>query len=822
MHCSAKPALDVFGGRIYARAASNAANPAPPSVRVSGPSRPSLAVSSTPSSPGPSSGLSKWAVKPPPSTSSSPKSAQRPVQTSNARTSVDMQPQTPHLVAAQSINSPRHRAERSSTGVQSTLQKQLSESAQRGQEAQQATKERYEQTRTEEDFEQFDDNDPTGPSRRRTNRKQAKLLFKGRRSLLDADAKAGVPQRHGRASDNPTPIKKVKVPKAGRTRKVRVDLHIPNRLQRTMRRQGMEEQSSPDHILTTEWAALLAEEFGRSTVVDDEAAFDIYAPPPASDPSTLPQRPPVVTIMGHVDHGKTTLLDTLRSASVAAGEAGGITQHIGAFSVPVPGNGNNGGPPVITFLDTPGHAAFSAMRARGARVTDIVVLVVAADDGVMPQTKEVIELVKKDNNVQLIVAINKIDKPGVDLEHVRNALLVEDIHVESIGGDVPDVQVSGLTGKGLDNLIETISTVSELQDLRAERIGLFHGYVLESRVQKGLGPVATVLVLRGCLRPAAYVIAGFTSARVRVMTDSNGRTVKTAHPGDAVTVSGWKELPAAGDEVLQGSDSDIKKALANRARKADLEKMLEDIEVINEQRAKDREIRAAELLAEENGEEPPREIKKEGGPKELRLLIKGDVSGSVEALNGVLQNIGNDVACSRVIDSDVGEVSSSDVLRAKTADAMIVAFSVPVPKPVQVDANSKGVIIYTSSIIYQVIDEIRARVTDLLPQQYGKKVTGEATVLEIFDIHLRAKQTKKVAGCRITNGVVQRGKNVQVVRNGEVIFEGRMDTFKHRKDDIMEAKKNTECGIAIEGFTDLKPDDLIQAYDLYSLPKFLT
>ncbi|KAI0636794.1 initiation factor 2 [Trametes polyzona] len=581
-------------------------------------------------------------------------------------------------------------------------------------------------------------------------------------------------------------------------------------LRRKMIKIGMEAEASYDHILTSEYASLLAMEFNRNPVVNDEAAFDIYSPAPHPDPSTLSERPPVVTIMGHVDHGKTTLLDTLRSTAVAKGEAGGITQHIGAFSVPVPVSGNSSEPTrTITFLDTPGHAAFSAMRARGASVTDVVVLVVAADDGIMPQTREVIDLVKN-SKVGLVVAINKVDKPGVDVSKVEHALLAEGVQLEAFGGDVPVVHVSGLTGQGLDQLVETISVLAEMQDLRAEREGTLQGYVLESKVAKGLGPVGTVLVLRGCLKPGQHLICGLASAKVRVMTDSNGKPVKAAYPGMAVTVSGWKELPNAGDEVLTGSEADVKKALANRIRKAEMEASLADLEAINEQRRSERESREAE-------EETERKTEAEG-PKELRLIIKGDVSGSVEAVKGAIEGIGNDIAKVKVVSTGVGDVAESDVLRAKTAGGAIIAFNVKVPRPVESQAQSQQVPILASSVIYKLIDDVTKRVIDLLPPVIEKRVTGEATVLALFDIHLKGKKTTQVGGCRVSNGVVARNKLARVVRNGQVIHEGRLDTLKHLKNDVMEISKGNECGLNLADFNDLRVGDVIEMYEEVQLP----
>ncbi|KAG7453013.1 initiation factor 2 [Guyanagaster necrorhizus] len=588
-------------------------------------------------------------------------------------------------------------------------------------------------------------------------------------------------------------------------------------LQRAMRRAGMEDQMSYDYVLTADYAVLLAEEFGRNPIVDDELAFNLYPPPPHPDPSSLPIRPPVVTIMGHVDHGKTTLLDTLRSTSVAKGEAGGITQHIGAFSVPVPGTKDT-----ITFLDTPGHAAFSAMRARGARVTDIVVLVVAADDGIMPQTREVIGLIQKEKgNIPVVVAINKVDKPGVDVDAVQKALLAADVQLEEFGGDIPSVQVSGLTGKGLPTLVETLSAMAEMQELRAEGDGPVHGYVLESQMQKGLGAVATVLVLRGCLKPGSHILAGLSQSKIRVMSDSTGKVVKAAYPGMAVTVSGWKTLPNAGDEVVQGSESDVKKALANRVRQAEIEASLKDVEAINKARREERERREEEEAAAEAEEAAREQRPVETGPKELKLVVKADVSGSAEAVVGAIHGIGNEVATSRVISSSVGDVSESDVMMAKAAGGTVVAFSVKVPKPIEAIAIQNQVPICSSGIIYRLVDDITARVVDLLPKIYETRVTGEATVLQLFDISMKGGVTKKVAGSRVVSGLVEKNKTAKVVRNGKVIHEGTVDTMRIMKKEVTEIRKGTECGLGLAGYSDLLPGDTIQTYETIEKPGVL-
>ncbi|KAJ7043182.1 hypothetical protein C8F04DRAFT_32239 [Mycena alexandri] len=672
-----------------------------------------------------------------------------------------------------------------------------------------------------------------GPSLDNQPTIRSKKTFKERGSLLRADA-----------VDNPviqinTAGPKVKKPWAYIEKRVTEDVYIPSTvsvghlarllsvrledLQDKMYRSGMGEQASFDYVLTSDYAVLLAEEFGRKPIVNDEAAFDLYPPPPHPNPETLPTRPPVVTIMGHVDHGKTTLLDTLRSSSVAQGEVGGITQHIGAFSVPVPSSAA-GGSQSITFLDTPGHAAFSAMRARGAQVTDIIVLVVAADDGIMPQTREVIELIKKDREkIGVVVAINKIDKPGCNVDALQKGLLVEDIHLEELGGDVPSVEVSGLTGKGLPDLVETISLISEIQDLRAEPDGAVFGYVLESKVVKGLGPIATVLVLRGCLKPGSHILSGVHHAKVRIMHDSTGSIVKIASPGMAITVSGWKSIPDAGDEVLQGTESDIKRAIVNRQRKADIEASLEDVEAINSNRQQERDRRQAEAEAEAAGEAATTAPKAEEptGPKELRLIIKADVSGSAEAVEGALQGIGNHLAVTKVISSGVGSIMESDVMKAKNIGGAIVGFSVSASRAVETLAAQNNVPIITSDIIYRLMEEVKTRVIGLLPVTLEFRVIGEAKVLQLFEIQMKGKVQKTIAGSRIINGLVEKNKPARVLRDGNIIFEGTFETMRHFKKEVTELRKGTECGLNLAGFDDLRVDDVIQTFETIEKPGIL-
>ncbi|KAF9228584.1 initiation factor 2, partial [Gyrodon lividus] len=642
--------------------------------------------------------------------------------------------------------------------------------------------------------------------------------------------------------------------RAHETKQIKVDLYIPTTvsvgqfakllnvrlrtLQRKMDEAGMQAETSYDHVLTSDYAALLAEEFGRNPIINDEAAFDLHPPPLHPKPQLLPSRPPIITIMGHVDHGKTTLLDSLRFSSVAASEAGGITQHIGAFCVPVKMSGDSesvtdGAERLITFLDTPGHAAFSAMRARGTSVTDIVVLVVAADDGVMPQTLEVIELVNREKErgkIGMVVAINKIDKPEADVEKTKLALLSAGVVLEEHGGDVSCVEVSGLTGKGLPDLVETLALMADVMDLRAEQDCPTVGYVLESRIHRGLGPVATVLVTRGTLTPGTPLLAGTSPCSTRRILSPSLLPLISVGPGTPVLITGWKSLPAAGDEVLAGSEADIKRARLNRERKRELECVISGVEAINIARKADKEREEKERVVaklkkgrggQTEGEEEcvvPAEAEK----RKLRVIVKGDVSGSVEALVGAIEGIGNHLASVKVVSTGVGDVSDSDVMMAKAAEAMIIAFSVSVPRSVQASASQNHVPVYSSDIIYRVMDDVRDRVISLLPCTYETKVTGEATVLQLFDIHIKGKLTKKIAGCRVTNGIVERSNTARVMREGKIVHEGCfLDALRQMKKDMTEVKKGSECGINLHEFDDLREGDLIQMFQTIEVPGVL-
>ncbi|GMK56640.1 hypothetical protein CspeluHIS016_0304800 [Cutaneotrichosporon spelunceum] len=608
-------------------------------------------------------------------------------------------------------------------------------------------------------------------------------------------------------------------------------------LQRKMVELGMgEEMRGSAFLLNVDDATSLALEYNLNPVIDSDRGYDIY-PEPEDDLSKCPLRPPVVTIMGHVDHGKTTLLDALRHTSVAAGEAGGITQHIGAFSVPLSSLQKDAdSDATITFLDTPGHAAFTGMRARGASVTDLVVLVVAADDGVMPQTKEVINLVQKEgDNVGLVVAINKCDKPQIDVAKVKAGLGAEGIILEEDAGEVPSVRVSGLARLGLDDLVETLATLAEVRDLRAREDGKAEGWVLESHVDKGLGTVATVLVTRGTLRDGAPIVAGKTWARVRTMMDSTGHPVTEAGPGTPVSVTGWRDVPIAGDQLLEApSEAKAKSCIDNRLRDEQRKQLAEDAEVINIRRQEDRlrleaervEVKAAKEAgvsvqqALHNARRAAAEAS-ESGRKELRLIIKADVSGTVEAVVGSLSAIGNKEAGVKIVHTAVGNVTESDVMLGDAADGTVIGFNVECPRAIQSAASDAGVPVITDGVIYRLIDNVRARVAALLPPRIETRVIGEATVSMIFPIKSGRKVVKNIAGCKVMNGTVSKMDKVRVLRDREVVFEGPMDTLKHMKKDVLEMRKGTECGIALEGFDDIREGDQIVTFQTFEVAREL-
>jgi len=533
------------------------------------------------------------------------------------------------------------------------------------------------------------------------------------------------------------------------------------------------EETGYDHILNGENAGLIAMEYNFEPIIDQEFSEDLKALPAPEDPSSLPSRPPVVTIMGHVDHGKTTLLDWLRKSSIAATEHGGITQHIGAFSVPMPSG------KMITFLDTPGHAAFLSMRQRGANVTDIVILVVAADDSVKPQTIEAINHAKA-AKVPIIVAINKVDKEEANIDRVKQDLARHGIEIEDFGGDTQVVCVSGKTGQGMEELEDAVVTLSEILDMRAEQDGQAEGWVLEASI-KSMGKVATVLVRRGTMRPGDFIVAGKTWARIRCLRNEAGIEITEAGPGTPVEIDGWKEQPEAGDEVLQApTESKAKSVIEYRLERAERDKMAEDMKAINEARKLEQEKREREKSEAEaavDGTEadvsPTDAVKdKTCGPKQIEFIVKGDVSGSVEAVVDSISSIGNAEVQPHVLRSGVGQLSEFDVEHAAAAGGCLINFNTPIDPNIVRQAHAAKVKIIDHNIIYRLMDEVKVTLSEHLQPLVTQRVLGEADIAQVFEITVKGRHQKSIAGCKVKNGTVSKNAKVRVLRNGEKIFDG--------------------------------------------------
>ncbi|KAB5533632.1 putative mitochondrial translation initiation factor [Coniochaeta sp. 2T2.1] len=565
-----------------------------------------------------------------------------------------------------------------------------------------------------------------------------------------------------------------------------------------------------ESIMTGETAALVAQEYGFEPTVDSGESVDLKPAPPSEDPSSLPPRPPVVTIMGHVDHGKTTLLDYLRKSSVAASEHGGITQHIGAFSVKLSGGKQ------ITFLDTPGHAAFLTMRQRGANVTDIVILVVAADDSVKPQTIEALKHARA-ANVPIIVAINKVDKESARIDLVKSDLANNGVEIEDYGGDVQVVCVSGKTGQGMGDLEETILSLSEVLDFRAERDGMAEGWVLESSV-KHIGRAATVLVKRGTLRKGDYVVAGKVFAKIRVLRNEAGVEIEEAPPGTPVEILGWRDLPDAGDQVLQAPTED--RARGAVEYRIELSERGEAVAQMAQQDVDKKEKEKA--AAEEAAEDEDAEAKDEApGTTIVNFLVRGDVHGSVEAVCASIMEVGNNEVRPRILTSAVGSISESDVEYATLTGSTIINFNSPVPDHIKRMADDAGVAIMDYNVIYHLVDAIKDKLSEKLKPTVSTRVLGEAEVLQLFPINLKGRKFKNIAGCRIRNGQVTRNAKYRVIRKGVNVFEGTLDSLKHGKKDVSEMRKGAECGMSFEGWDELQEGDQIQAFEEISEKRHL-
>ncbi|QWG23419.1 translation initiation factor IF-2 [Bradyrhizobium sediminis] len=546
-------------------------------------------------------------------------------------------------------------------------------------------------------------------------------------------------------------------------------------------------------VIDADTAQLIAEELGhtvkRVAAADvEEGLFDIV-----DDSTDTEPRSPVVTVMGHVDHGKTSLLDALRHANVVSGEAGGITQHIGAYQVTSPESGKK-----ITFIDTPGHAAFTAMRARGAKVTDIVVLVVAADDGVMPQTVEAINHAKA-AKVPMIVAINKIDKPDAKPERVRTELLQHEVQVESLGGEVVDVEVSAKNKTNLDKLLEMIALQAELLDLKTNAARPAEGTVIEAKLDRGRGPVATVLVQRGTLRVGDIIVAGAEMGRVRALINDQGDTVEEAGPSVPVEVLGFNGPPEAGDRLA---------VVENEARAR---------QITSYRAHQKRENAAASISGMRGSLEQMMSQLKTSGRKDFPLIIKADVQGSLEAILGSLEKLGTDEVAARILHAGVGGISESDVTLAEGFNAAIIGFSVRANKEAAAAAKRNGIEIRYYNIIYDLVDDVKKAMSGLLAPTLRETMLGNAQILEVFNI----SKVGKVAGCRVTDGTVERGANVRLIRDNVVVHEGKLSTLKRFKDEVKEVQSGQECGMAFENYGDMRVGDVIECYRVETIQRSL-
>ncbi|XP_013805284.2 translation initiation factor IF-2, mitochondrial isoform X1 [Apteryx mantelli] len=584
----------------------------------------------------------------------------------------------------------------------------------------------------------------------------------------------------------------------------------------------------PDSILYEDYIKLIVKKSGmkyKSAKLKEEKKkenTDAVKRPPA-DPAVLTPRPAVVTILGHVDHGKTTLLDSLRKTQVASMEAGGITQHIGAFLVHLPSGEK------ITFLDTPGHAAFSAMRARGTNVTDIVILVVAAEDGVMEQTIESIQHAKN-AGVPLILAINKCDKPEADPERVKKELLAHDVICEEFGGDVQAVNISAIKGENLMVLAEATVALAEMLELKADSTGLVEGTVIESRKDKGKGPVTTAIIQRGTLRKGCILVAGKTWAKVRFMFDENGKAVDAASPGIPVEIMGWKEVPSAGDEILEvESEQRAHEVVAWRNYVEQQEKMKRDLEVIE---AKQKEHRTEyekkqQKLVHLTWRQRKAVLYKANKhlifskPKErteidknvLSVIVKGDVDGSVEAILNILDSYDADNECKLdIIHFGMGDISETDVSLAEAFNGVVYGFSVKANETIKKVAAKKGIKIKLHNIIYQLIEDVKHELNSRLPPSVVENTIGEASVLDTFSVTV-GKSKVPVAGCRVHKGQLDKKMKFKLIRRGDVIWKGSLSSLKHHKADVQIIKTGMDCGLSLDKDIEFNIGDEIICYE---------
>ncbi|MGJ8589267.1 MAG: translation initiation factor IF-2 [Yoonia sp.] len=541
--------------------------------------------------------------------------------------------------------------------------------------------------------------------------------------------------------------------------------------------------ATQNQTIDADTAELIIEEFGHTVVRVSDADVEDVIQAVQDKPEDLKPRPPIITIMGHVDHGKTSLLDAIRNAKVVAGEAGGITQHIGAYQVTTESGA------VLSFLDTPGHAAFTSMRSRGAQVTDIVVLVVAADDAVMPQTIEAINHAKA-AKVPMIVAINKIDKPDANPDKVRTDLLQHEVIVEKMSGDVQDVEVSAITGQGLDELLEAIALQAEILELKANPDRAAEGAVIEAQLDVGRGPVATVLVQNGTLRQGDIFVVGEQYGKVRALINDKGERVQEAGPAVPVEVLGLNGTPEAGD-VLNVVETDA------QAR---------EIAEYREKAAKEKRAAAG---AATTLEQLMANAKADENVSELPIVVKADVQGSAEAIVQAMEKIGNDEVRVRVLHSGVGAITETDIGLAEASGAPVFGFNVRANASARNTANQKGVEIRYYSVIYDLVDDVKAAASGLLSAEIREKFIGYANIKEVFKV----SNVGKVAGCLVTEGVARRSAGVRLLRDNVVIHEGTLKTLKRFKDEVPEVQSGQECGMAFENYDDIRPNDVIEIFE---------
>jgi translation initiation factor IF-2 len=553
---------------------------------------------------------------------------------------------------------------------------------------------------------------------------------------------------------------------------------------------GMGAMATINQIIDQDTAILVVEEMGHKAKALSSTAVEDSLHDAALSEHEMHARAPVVTIMGHVDHGKTSLLDYIRTTRVTAGEAGGITQHIGAYHVETERG-------VITFLDTPGHEAFTAMRARGAKSTDIVILVVAADDGVMPQTIEAIQHAKA-AGVPIIVAVNKIDKPEADPDRVKNELGSHDVIPEDWGGDSMFVNISAKTGENIDNLLESILIQAEVLELEARSDGSAHGLVIESRIDKGRGPVATLLVQEGTLKKGDIVLAGLQHGRVRAMLDESGRNISTAGPSIPVEILGLSSAPNGGDDFIVVKDD-------RKAREVALFRQgkFRQVKLAKQQAAK------LENIFERMGENDDVGV--------LNILLKADVQGSVEALSESLKKISTDEVKVAIISSGVGGITTSDVNLAIASQAVIIGFNVRADASARQLVEEEGIDLHYYSVIYDAINHVKEALTGMLKPRNEERIIGLAEVRDVF----KSPKLGAIAGCMVINGIVRRSSPIRVLRENVVIYEGELESLRRFKDDQAEVRKGTECGIGVKNYNDVKAGDQIEVFEVVQVKREL-